>query len=156
MLEQDTYTRRFNEKAGRLKNVEPCTESIIENYRLGGYTPALAVSEYYGKMRVKTKDAEAKFKVILDVVCEVYGFDPAGISDGDSMDWRDIKSISCVIAVLDQDIRPHTVIRKALYLKYNSMVNHYVGRSEKRADRIKYHNNLAASREALEDTTSDV
>ena len=155
MLEQDIYTRRFNEKAGRLKNVEPCPESTIEKYRLGSYTPALAVSEYYGKMRVKTKDAEKKFKVILDVVCEVYGFDPDGITDGDSMDWRDVKSISCVIAVLDQNIRPHTVIRKALYLKYNSMVNHYVDRSKKREDRIAYHNNLAASRAAIT-STSDV
>jgi hypothetical protein len=151
MLEQDIYTRRFKAKAESKGYSTEGLETEIEAFRLAEVTPSLAVAKQFSKMRLKTQDAEEQFQNILESVCEVCGLDPSGIETGDSNEWRDVKSISCVIAVLDKDIRPHTVMRKALGLKYNSMVNHYVDRSKKREELIMYHNNLKAARVACAD-----
>jgi len=150
MLETDIYTRRFKEKAKSLGHNPDGEESAILQYRDNGVTPALAVSKHYSKMRLLTIESEKRFNEVLEVVCEQAGFELHEVYDTDTQDWRDIKSISCLIAVQDLDIRPHSVMRRALGLKYNSMVNHYVDRNQNREDSIRFQTILEGSRKALE------
>lgn len=151
MLEPDIYERRFKEKAKSLGHTSDGEEEAIMQYREDGIAPALAVSKHYSKMRLKTLKSEKNFDEILEVVCQSSGVTLDEVKDTDTQIWRDIKSISCVIAVKDKDIRPHSVMRKALGLKYNSMVNHYFERASRRDDSITFQTVLVNSRKILED-----
>ena len=137
MLESDIYTRRFKERAAALGHPTP-DENEIEAYRKKGHPPSVAAARHYSKLRVKSRVSEVELEGVVKASCLSFGIDPEDLISADEDSTRDLKTVICHIAVEKLNIRPHTVIRKRLGMKNNSMVNHHLSRFPLRLDSIVF------------------
>lgn len=135
-MSEDIYIRRFIHHS-RAQGVKDKTDSELTQMALEWMetykNPKLAAMERFPKKEIRRKNAEDGFFPILREVCHAFG---ASVDDAskhiETEDWRNIRGISCWIAIHDYDIRPHTPIREILGMANNGMVRH----AEYRASRM--------------------
>lgn len=124
-------------------------DARIEKYRTDGMPPSLAVSKHFSKLKLKSQISSETLETIVLSACRAFGFDSKDVESCDTKEMRDLKTIVCFIAVSEKNLRPHTVIRKRLGMKYNSMVNYYVDRFALRMDSITFKKKLEETRNVL-------
>jgi hypothetical protein len=149
MLENDIYVRRFKDKAESLGFTDMPADERIDKYRTDGVAPSLAVSKYFSKLKIKSRVSKDELEPLVISACNAFGADPMDVALSDTEEMRDLKTIVCRLAVNEMNIRPHTVIRKRLGLKYNSMVNHHVDRFATRTDRVGFLDKFEVTKKAM-------
>lgn len=149
MIENDIYFRRFREKAYSLGINEMPDDATIEKYRTDGISPKVAASKHFGKLKLKSRVSSEELEEIVISACQAFGLKPTDVATGDSKEMRDLKTIVCFIAINEKNLRPHTVIRKRLGLKYNSMVNHYSDRFQMSMNRVGFLEKVEITRKGL-------
>lgn len=151
----DIYVRRFIEHSRKQGVSAELTDTELTEMALDWIekqsNPKLAAAEQFPKKELKRKNSEDLFLPILRETCHAFGME---VSDAghchDTEDWRNIRAISCWIAINDCDIRPHTPIRDMLGMKNNGMVRHAEYRASKlMSDSVIFAEKLFAVREGL-------
>ena len=151
MLEAETYERRF--KAQLVKRDIEMNDTELakasEGFRLANIPPSIAATKCFGKMALMTNAANTALDPVIKLACKAFELNPEESATRESADWLDARSVICHISVNLLNIRPHSVIRKQLGFKRNSMVNHHLKRAKKRSDSITFS-------EKLKKVTSDL
>ena len=133
----DIYVRRFIEQSRKQGVPADTTDTELAEMAMEWHdkqsNPKLAAMEQYPKKELRRKNSEDLFLPILRETCHAFGLEVSEANKcHETEDWRNIRAISCWIAINDCDIRPHTPIRDMRGMKNNGMVRH----AEYRASRM--------------------
>lgn len=134
-MNKEAYTNRVKRYLKRNSvEVDDSKVATVVESNFGKNPPSVAVNELLPKSTARSEKkskAMTEFEKVLKVCCKAFELNQLAAKTGDGDNWRDLRSIACLIGLKKMKISPSSAMSEMLGLPNPAAVYHASNRAER-------------------------